>query len=86
MAKKMSCLVVGIAAVLLVLDLGAAVPVRSLRRSNNLMKPATKEALKRLWSGFRAVDYIVVSACLVYIYIYIVHVRSIESVTCQKQR
>ena len=58
----MSCLMIEIVAVVLVLDLGAVVSACSSHRSNNAMKPATEEALKKLWRGFRAVDYVVVSA------------------------
>lgn len=59
---QMVYLVIYSVVVTLLLELGAAVPVHSSHGSNDLMDTATEEALKKLWKGFRAVDYTVVSA------------------------
>ena len=77
----MSRLVVYIVAVALMLKVGTAAPAESAQGSNNLntfMNITTAEAFKQLWKGFRAVDYLVVSAytciiclcdtCIVHVY------------------
>lgn len=69
MAQKISQLVLYIVAVALLFELAAVVPVHSSDGSNNFMQPATKEAFKKLWKGFRAVDYTVVSASEVHGYL-----------------